>query len=139
MGVDDTRPTSRDASPLFSPQPFPPGLIGQRSLESTLFDLRALEDARRRGGPDALVSRPREPSAGSGLIDIKTLIGATQRGTAAASVPAMVLPARSLVAAPTMAATLPVVPPAPRTRTWLGLACVALFTTVVALAVAAIT
>ncbi len=137
--VDDTRTTPRDASPLFSPQPFPPGLIGQRRLESTLFDLRAFEDARRHGGgPDAMVHRPREPSAGSGLIDIKTLIGATARGASAAAVPAVVLPVRGLVDTARPHVSLPRAMPAAaaRTRAWLAVACVALFTTAVALAVA---
>jgi hypothetical protein len=131
--VNDLRPAPGDSGPLFSPQPFPPGLLGQRRLDSTLFDLRTL---------DAAQLAPREARAagghageppGSGLIDIKTLVAA-HHGESPAR-PVTLLPPRTLVA-------LPDAPMAPTSegsnRPLLVATCIALLGVVIALAAAAL-
>lgn len=131
--VNDLRLAPGDSGPLFSPQPFPPGLLGQRHLDSTLFDLRTLDAAR---------LAPREPRAaggragdppGSGLIDIKTLVAA-HHGEAPAR-PITLLPPRTLVALP----EAPVAPtPVASNRPLLIATCIALLGVVIALALAAV-
>lgn len=57
----------------FSPQPEGPGLAGQRHMDSALFDLKQLD-------ANARAATPGEPgqegSAGSGLIDVRAMVGA---------------------------------------------------------------
>jgi hypothetical protein len=112
--VNDLRPAPGDSGPLFSPQPFPPGLLGQRRLDLTLFDLRTL---------DAAQLAPREPRAAGGLA-----------GEPPAR-PVTPLPPRTLVA-------LPEAPMAPTSegsnRPLLVATCIALLGVVLALAAAAL-
>lgn len=91
--MNDTHQLRGDSGLLFSPQAFPPGLLGQRRVESTLFDVRQIDVARR-------LARYRQPEpsnvqAGSGLIDIATLVGVTRGGDAR---PVVVPPPHRLVA-----------------------------------------
>lgn len=55
----------------FSPQPEGPGLAGQRHMDSALFDLKQL-DANGRAQRDA----GHEGTPGSGLIDVRAMVGA---------------------------------------------------------------
>lgn len=132
--VNDLRLAPGDSGPLFSPQPFPPGLLGQRHLDSTLFDLRTLDAAR---------LTPREHRAagnrgggeppGSGLIDIKTLVAAHHGESPARRI--TLLPPRTLVALP----EAPVAPtPAASNRPLLIATCIALLGVVIALVLAAV-
>jgi hypothetical protein len=72
--VNDTHQLRGDSGLWFSPQPFHPALHGQRHLESTLFDVRQIDVARRL----ARFQKPEPKNVGSGLIDIPTLVGVTK-------------------------------------------------------------
>ncbi len=69
-------PLHHDSGLWFSPQPFPPGLLGQRHMDSALFDLRKLDGATLRGRTRELGSDRSREAQGSGLIDVKALVAA---------------------------------------------------------------
>ncbi|HWB74567.1 MAG TPA: hypothetical protein VG755_06420 [Nannocystaceae bacterium] len=57
----------------FSPQPEGPGLAGQRHMDSALFDLEQLDASGRAQG----TGEPgHEGTPGSGLIDVRAMVGA---------------------------------------------------------------
>jgi hypothetical protein len=131
--VNDPRQTHGESGLWFSPQPFPPALVGQRHMDSTLFDLRQLDAGRlQRRDPDVMLAAREQ--AGSGLIDIKTLVG-VQQGDAAAR-PLVIPPPRGLV----NFVPIPAAPVAPDRgmRKLLAATCIALLMVVVALAVEAL-
>ncbi|MBC8070457.1 MAG: hypothetical protein IAG13_19150 [Deltaproteobacteria bacterium] len=133
--MNDPRQMRGESGLWFSPQPFPPGLVGQRHLDSTLFDLRQLDAAglqRREQGP--LVGTREQP--GSGLIDIKTLVGAAQQGDAPARA-VVIPPPRGLVAFVPPTATMPVANDS-AVRKLLGATCLALLMVALVLAVEAL-
>jgi hypothetical protein len=133
--VNDTRQVRGESGLWFSPQPFPPGLVGQRHLDSTLFDLRQLDAAGlQRREPSTLVGAREQ--AGSGLIDIKTLIGATQQGDSGARA-VVIPPPRGLVAFAQPAASMPVANDG-ALRKLLGVTCLALLMIALVLAVEAV-
>jgi hypothetical protein len=118
----------------FSPQPFPPGLVGQRHLDSTLFDLRQLDASRLHARePDTIVGGARE-QPGSGLIDIKALVGAQRDATAR---PLRIPPATLVTWIPVPVDTI--TPAQDRnTRRMLFATCLALLAMVVVLAIEAL-
>jgi hypothetical protein len=92
--VNDTHQLRGESGLWFSPQPFHPALKDQRHLESTLFDVRQIDVARRLARVEK--PEPKQVQAGSGLIDIPMLVGATKdpgRAVCAVKVP----PPRGLV------------------------------------------
>jgi|LNFM01.2.fsa_nt_gb hypothetical protein len=85
-----------DSGLWLSPQPLLPQVIGQRRLESTLFDLRQMDIARRLARGEARQLEATRGAPGSGLIDIASLVGAV-RGDAAYDRKVVVPPPRGLV------------------------------------------
>jgi len=69
-------PLHNDSGLWFSPQPFPPALLGQRHMDSALFDLRKLDGATLRGRTRELGTDRTREAQGSGLIDVKALVAA---------------------------------------------------------------
>jgi len=119
----------------FSPQPFPLALVGQRHLESTLFDVRQIDVARRL----ARCRKPQQSSvqsgSGSGLIDIPTLVGVA-RGADDSARAVVVPPPRGLVVA-----SEPAVMPMSNdsaTRRVLSMICLVLFVAMAMLAIEAL-
>ena len=133
--VNDTRQMRGESGLWFSPQPFPPGLVGQRHLDSTLFDLRKLDAAGLQRREQNTLIGTRE-QAGSGLIDIKTLVGATQHGDAGARA-VVIPPPRGLVAFVQPTATMPISNDG-ALRKLLGVTCLALLMIALVLAVEAV-
>lgn len=131
--MNDTHQLRGDSGLWFSPQPFHPALRGQRHPESTLFDVRQIDVARRLARfqkPD-----PKHMQAGSGLIDIPTLVGVT-KAPGGEVCPVKVPPARGLVV-PLPAAAIPVADDR-TTRRILTTICLVLFVAMAMLAIEAL-
>lgn len=85
---------------LFSDQPPPPGMHGERNKDSVLFDVAKLEvaddgQAAKSAQLDRIAKGGNNPAPGSGLIDVRTLASAGE-GTDAA--PPVIEPEAVLVA-----------------------------------------
>ncbi len=88
--ADEVQLRAENSGLWFSPQAPEPRVLGQRGLDSVLFDVRALDpviarEIRRRSGSHRAVT-------GSGIIDIKGLVSATET---AGPQPALAVPRRA--------------------------------------------
>ena len=101
----------------FSPQPEGPGLAGQRHMDSALFDLKQLDANARAAAPGEAAQ---DGSAGSGLIDVRAMVGAASDAPRVPVAPSGGL----LLGMSTQPAAEPVIDTGDRTRRRLLVACV---------------